>query len=207
MARQYLTDKELEEIALNLSDTDEPAECLNDFESELEFSENGEEFPNATDSDEDRGPGNYYYGKNWYKWAKNPPNKNVRTLAYNLVSHLPGLKGPARDMLNIILEYTNIKITELSYHYHGNHVTFADYLDMNECEIISGISILGGNFQIWREDTASLFSTDGTGRPIFRATMSQNRFLFILSAIRFDNAASRKDRIVEGDKLAAVSQI
>lgn len=28
--------------------------------------------------------------------TKNPPKKNVRTPAHNLVTHLPGLKGPAR---------------------------------------------------------------------------------------------------------------
>lgn len=250
MARKVLTDKQLEEVAANLSDPDECEEGLSDFdescddlsdkesehslhdsESEIDISEyevEEEEIveeENASDPDEaNQVRANYYYGKNRYKWAKTAPKKDVRIPAHNLVMHLPGLKGPARikspstpyeawqllfteDILNIILEHTNAKITELSSNYQGSHVSFVDHLGLTELKAFLGLLYLAGIFKSGREDTASLFSTDGTGRPIFRATMSQKRFLFLLSAIRFDDVASRRNRIDEGDKLAAVSQI
>lgn len=40
----------------------------------------------------------------------------------------------------------------------------------------------------------SLFATDGTGRPIFRASMSKKRFLVLLVALRFDDFQHREVR-------------
>lgn len=118
IARKYLTQEQLEELAANLSDVDEPSDVLNHFgesdedisdnesehslhnsESEVELSNDEEEIVEeeiSSDPEEVNQTGNYYYGKNRYKWAKNPPKRDVRTPAHNLVTHLPGLKGPAR---------------------------------------------------------------------------------------------------------------
>lgn len=51
-----------------------------------------------------------------------------------------------------------------------------------------------------------VFSNDGTGRDIFRCTMSRNRFLFLLLSLRFDNPDDRKERKID-DPTAAVSEI
>lgn len=250
MARRYLTEKELIELAENISDIDENQDNLGGFgESSDDLSDNESEHSvhdsdseieleildeieeggnvgdeNASDCEVVGQTGNYYYGKNRYKWAKNAPQKSVRRPAHNLVMHLPGLKGRAQvtnpstpyeawqllfieDILTIILEHTNAKISEVSFNYQVDRVSFVDHLGLAELKAFLGLIYLAGIFKSGREDTASLFSTDGTGRPIFRATMSEKRFLFLLSALRFDDVASRRDRINEGDKLAAVSEI
>ncbi|KAJ4441090.1 hypothetical protein ANN_10940 [Periplaneta americana] len=43
-------------------------------------------------------------------------------------------------------------------------------------------------------DLEALFSTDGTGRDIFRCTMSVKRVYVILLFLRFDNACDREER-------------
>ena len=65
---------------------------------------------------------------------------------------------------------------------------------------------LGGVFKSNHEDLSSLFATDGTGRDIFRATMTKNRFLFLLAALRFDCIATRTER-QKNDPLATISSI
>lgn len=53
----------------------------------------------ASDDQEDTsGSRNYFYGKNRFKWAKNPPASS-RTRKHNLISHLPGIIGKARDTM------------------------------------------------------------------------------------------------------------
>lgn len=69
----------------------------------------------------------YYYGKNRYKWANNPPLSRVRTPRHNIVTNnsIPYLTENKRndpisisdklfdeDMRNTILTWTNVKITE-----------------------------------------------------------------------------------------------
>lgn len=84
--------------------------------------------------------------------------------------------------------------------------TFTQLLDMDQLKAFIGLLYLQGLFKSGNEDVRSLWATDGTGRDIFRATMSLPRFLFILYALRFDDAITRKERL-KTDKLAAVSNI
>ncbi|KAJ8945552.1 hypothetical protein NQ318_020398 [Aromia moschata] len=51
----------------------------------------------------------------------------------------------------------------------------------------------------------TIFATDGTGRDIFRAVMSKNRFSVLLSALRFDDPTTRTERKKE-NPAAAVSE-
>nr|CAH7731632.1 unnamed protein product [Callosobruchus chinensis] len=76
---------------------------------------------------------------------------------------------------------------------------------MSDLKAFLDLKILAGVFKSEREDADYLWATDGTGRYIFRATMTLKRFLFLLCAIRFDNSDSRADRIVSGDTAAAIS--
>lgn len=61
-------------------------------------------------------------------------------------------------------------------------------------------------FKAGNESVESLFATDGTGRDIFRCTMTKGRFLFLLNALRFDDKNDRQDR-VKDDPGAAISNI
>ncbi|VEN50428.1 unnamed protein product, partial [Callosobruchus maculatus] len=249
MARKFLTDKELEDIILNDSDFEEGPRVSagledsdsdlsdaesehtdHDTDSEQEFSDGDNIQDNLDDamsgdvSNQETSSSSYFYGKSRYKWSRDPPTRDRRTPAHNIVTHLPGLRGSARltnpttplqawqllftdEILEVILKHTNAKITELSAKYHSENVTYVNHLSMSELKAFLGLNILAGVFKSGREDADSLWATDGTGRDIFRATMTLKRFLFLLCAIRFDDPDSRADRIASGDTAAAVSEV
>ena len=167
---------------------------------------------------------NYFYGKNRYKWSKIPPTRTKRTAAHNIISERCGLKGRARAMkpstpneawqlliteeiLEIIVEQTNAKITEFSFRYRSDHISFTNHLGIAELRAFLGLLILAGVFKSGRENLASLWASDGTGRDIFRATMPLQRFLLLLCAERFDDAGTRDERIAAGETAAPISEI
>lgn len=73
-------------------------------------------------------------------------------------------------------------------------------------EGLLGLLYLSGDFKSNHEDVASLFATDGTGRDIFRCVMSLTRFLFLITAVSFDDAQTRQER-KKDDELAPISEI
>lgn len=181
--------------------------------------------PTVVNSDDEEtdifdGPSRYTYSKNRYKWSKIPPTTG-RTRSHNIIVHLPGLKGAARncvektpysfwnlliddDIINIIVECTNEKISELSFSY-GNTASFVEHTNFLEIKALFGLLYLTSVFKSNHEDVEGLFANDGTGRDIFRATMSVKRFLFLLAALRFDSVATRNERL--NDKLRYISEV
>ena len=43
----------------------------------------------------------YYFGKDRTKWRQEPNPQNVRTRTFNIVSHLPGVIGNAKNVIEI----------------------------------------------------------------------------------------------------------
>ncbi|KAG5883342.1 hypothetical protein JTB14_033786 [Gonioctena quinquepunctata] len=146
---RYLTDAELEDIINNLSESsDNKAPLQTEFqESDSNFSdiiiqsvESETESESEHDDDGDdqlsEDKKKCFYGKkNRYKWSKSPP-ASTRTKAENIILQLPWLNGPAANnlpttpygawsllvtdnILDIIVEHTNRKITDESHKYGG----------------------------------------------------------------------------------------
>lgn len=169
---------------------------------------------------------NYWYGrgKNKFKWAKSAPARGTRTPAHNIIPriHLPGIIGPAKDlgnkcselqswecimtydMLNEVVLHTNEKLEEIRVKYKTPEKVELRNTDIVEMRAFIGLLFYSGLFKSNHEDLQSLYATDGTGRDIFRATMSQKRLLTLLSCLRFDSKHDRKTRIND-DKAAAIS--
>lgn len=165
----------------------------------------------------------YYFGKkNCYMWSKES-SKVTRTRAHNIVLLLPGTKNEAKNIdpsdilsswqlfvtnefLQIILMHTNNKIEISRLQYKSPQPTFTKSLDMIELRAFIGLLYLSGVMKSNHENILGLFAEDGTGRDIFRATMSARRFMFILSSLRFDCITTREAR-KSNDRLAAVREI
>ncbi|KAG5869981.1 hypothetical protein JTB14_010136 [Gonioctena quinquepunctata] len=77
-------------------------------------------------------------------------------------------------------------------------------LDGVEFDSFIGLLLYTQIFEPNREDV--LFSKDGTEIDVFRCTMSEERFLFILACLRFDNPDTRNDR-KESNRTAAITYI
>ncbi|KAB0804107.1 hypothetical protein PPYR_01077 [Photinus pyralis] len=162
----------------------------------------------------------YVYGKNRYKWSKRAPTLG-RTRRHNIITHLPGLKAAARnlqdknpvnywsllitdEMISTIVDCTNEKITDLSSTY-GETASFVNFTDSVEMKAFFGLLYLTSAFKSNHEDVEGLFASDGTGRDIFRATMSLKRFMFLLVALRFDSISTRSLR--KTDKFCHIREI
>ncbi|KAG5863293.1 hypothetical protein JTB14_034894 [Gonioctena quinquepunctata] len=79
-------------------------------------------------------------------------------------------------------------------------------LDGVEFNAFIGLLLYTQIFKSNREDVRALFSKDGTGIDVFRCTMSEKRFLFILACLRFDNPDTRHAR-KESNRAAAITYI
>lgn len=151
----------------------------------------------------------YYYGKNRFKWSTDPPSRNVRTQSHNIL-RVPSVRNAVVEngqlsplesfqlifdakMLDIILQWTNKKLGEFRDKYPSEHYTFKE-TDQIELKGFLSLLLYSAAFKSNRESVLSLFATDGTGRPIFRASMSKKRFLVLLVALRFDDFNDRTSR-------------
>ena len=64
------------------------------------------------------------------------------------------------------------------------------------CAVIC-LLIYGGVSESSHEHIESLYKMDGKGRLVFPVVMAKNRFRFLLSVIRFDDKATRTERLEE----------
>lgn len=201
-----------------ISETDNEEEIDTAFiaEEDIEAGQNEVEINNNSTSES-----RYYYGKNRFKWSAEQPQRFSRTPLHNII-RLPtsvgsqNIQDESENLMcrywsqffddsieNIIIEHTNKK---LYIKFESTNKLEAKPLDKTELRAFLGLLLYSSVFKSNRESIDLIFATDGTGRDIFRATMSRLRFLTILSCLRFDNTSDRKERLLS-DPLAAVSEM
>nr|XP_023022605.1 piggyBac transposable element-derived protein 4-like [Leptinotarsa decemlineata] len=169
-------------------------------------------------ADSNRDGNRYFLDKNKSKWAKFPNRRNVRTRSENIVIHLPGVKGIARqkktaidcwllffteDMLDDIVRYTNVKLGNKATKYNTSHQYLVKETDKMEIKAVMGLLYLTGLYKAHRQNMSDLWNTDESGIELFRTTMSLQRFYILLQSLRFDNKHNRDQR-KEIDKLAPI---
>ncbi|UYV64774.1 hypothetical protein LAZ67_3001941 [Cordylochernes scorpioides] len=171
---------------------------------------------------------NYYIGKDQKtKWKKALPPKNVRTRSENIITHLPGVKGEAKNaksildcwnlfiddnILECIVTNTNIYIRNIQQNYSRERD--ANLTNLHEIKALLGIIYFLGVMKANKLNTDDAWARDSTGFELCRISlnifelcrMSENRFRFLLRVIRFDDKATRNERLRQ-DKLAAVRLI
>lgn len=90
------------------SDVDDDEEADPNFEIFNDHFSESEESANEEENGQERG--NFYVGRNnLTKWKKEIPPKNSRTRSHNIISHIPGVKGIAKNMKSE-LELRNMTI-------------------------------------------------------------------------------------------------
>lgn len=160
----------------------------------------------------------FYYGKDGTKWKKLAPPKNIRTRRENIVSHLPGTIKEGKevmtpldswnllfnDIIDLVVKYTNIYITEISERYKDKRD--AKSTTVSEMKAFIGLLYLAGLDHGAKKNLKDFWCQDGLGSELFIATMAQRRFRFLLRVIRFDDKRNRANRS-EIDKLAPVREM
>lgn len=124
-----------------------------------------------------------------------------------MVSDRPGSKGEARNakspgeawsclidnnILDNIVECTNIYISSVKDNFNRE----CDALPTNRGEIkaLFGLLYFARMMKSNRLNIKDIWATDGSRISLFPTTMGQNRFLFLLRCLRFDNINTRQSR-------------
>nr|CAH7765836.1 unnamed protein product [Callosobruchus chinensis] len=153
------------------------------------------------------------------KWRKHQYPLNVRTRRQNIISHLPGPKGNAKNsttplqtfqnfidqnIIDAIVENTNISISSIKEQYQDPQ----DVTPTNATEIhaLIGLLILIGTFKSSRRFLREFWETNGTGVEIFPAVMGYRRMKFLLQCLRFDNIFTRQNRKAT-DQFAPIREV
>ncbi|UYV63721.1 hypothetical protein LAZ67_2005419, partial [Cordylochernes scorpioides] len=191
---QSESDMNCDVIICDLSDTsDTEIYSYHDTDSE-QNSEADEELPND-DSE-------FYFGKDGVtKWKNTMWQKTqIRTRSVNIISQLPGPKSEAKSIESESDAFTKIIDNEdFSRERDAKLTTVTEILDLFGLLIMSGVK-RAAHFT-YKE----LWAVDGSGVEIVRAIMSQERFLFLLRCLRFDDITTRKER-KKLDKLAPIRE-
>lgn len=164
----------------------------------------------------------YFYGKNGFKWSAVEPKRFIKTPLHNII-RLPVVRysNITKEMNNeynfwsiffddeimeILLTCTNKKLNLMRIKYKNPQEYSLKDLDNIELKAFLGLLVYSSVFKSNHEDLNILFSTEGYGRDIFRATMSKKRFEILLCALRFDDIEKRKENL-KTDSLIAISNI
>lgn len=150
------------------------------------------------------------------RWRKMFPPRNVRTRQENYVVRLPTTRLPTRNlktpidiwkyfvnnaMLEIIVENTNKYIDSIRSNFSRDRD--ARHTDILEVQALIGLIYYAARLKANRVNPDELWKTDGSSIEMFRLTMSLPRFKFLLRCIRFDDKATRENRLKE-DKLTPI---
>lgn len=153
------------------------------------------------------------------KWYRKPPPQNVRTAARNIIIHLPGVKGLAKnastpfeawnqlfdnDMLFHIVACTNKYIDKKKDKFSRERD--AQQTSFEEIKAFIGVLYICGIMKSSHLNTKDIWEKDGTGIDVVMCTMSRSRFHFLMQAIRFDDITTRATRR-QVDKITHVRYI
>lgn len=210
-------EEEKEESDVEFDDQEESGEEDNLERQDLD-TDTEQEISDSEDDFSERQP--TFVGKDKVTvWKKHVPNKCVKTKPSNIIKQLPGVKRIAKDLkreidiwkyffskqvLNLIVHYTNQHIQSFRANYQRERD--AKDTDLIEIEALFGLLYLAGVLKSNRLNIDELWSQNGTGVELFRLTMSQCRFRFLLVHIRFDNLTTRDER-KQTDKLAPIREV
>ncbi|UYV65948.1 PBRM1, partial [Cordylochernes scorpioides] len=204
----------------NIPNPDDEESETDDHIEERNWSTDTEQYTLSEEENNEDPSFNYYIGKDQKtKWKKALPPKNVRTRSENIITHLPGVKGEAKNaksildcwnlfiddnILECIVTNTNIYIRNIQQNYCRERD--ANLTNLHEIKALLGIMYFLGVMKANKLNTDDAWARDSTGFELCRIAMSENRFRFLLRVIRFDDKATRNERLRQ-DKLAAVRLI
>lgn len=147
-------------------------------------------------------------GKNGHKWSTKVPQRSKRTARRNIVHFIPGSKGGAKtcstfsdyflhffsdDIVSTILCYTNDEIRKQSQKYTDKSSTVAA-VTKEELMGLFGILIMSAVKKDNHLNAKQMFDSKISG-SFYKGCMSCERFLFLINCLRFDNKATREERV------------
>ena len=204
------------------SETDDETQphISNESETDAEEGEN-ESDADAVQPAPKRGRHSFLRSNSGYKWSTNIPEKRGRR-SLPSSSHICSPKGEALNattaleswsvlftdkILEIIIRYTNAEIKVKNDAMRDKNIPLRPYhkdVDLVELKGLIGLLYYAGNNKVNNVTTKFLWSIHAS--PLYKSTMTQNRFTFLLECLRFDDKSTRAQR-KEADRFTHVREI
>lgn len=208
-------------------ETESAHESEEDADSDAEQVEAGEEGSSGESSTQQQAQplrkrqrrASYLRSKSGFAWSQNAPESLGRR---SRTDHVASPEGQAlnvstpleswtllftTDILNIIVTHTNGEIARKveKMKEKGQRVeTYQKPVDLVELKALIGLLYFAGLHKVNNTCARNLWSP--YGMSLFRLTMPENRFQFLLLSVRFDDINTRTERKAE-DRLANIREI
>ena len=192
---------ELRRLVL-LDDVEENSAEVEDLGGESDIASEDEV---AEDEDDQPTVDSFFIGKDKKtKWLKKPPSAIRSARPQNILTHLPGVKGNARncktklecrnclfteDILEMMIKYTNQYIDTIKHKFTRERD--ANHTDLIEIRAFIGLLYLAGAYRAKRQSLEELWGTEGDGIEKFALVMNLKRFKFLIRCLRFDDQSTR----------------
>ncbi|KAK9712124.1 Transposase IS4 [Popillia japonica] len=160
-----------------------------------------------------------YFIGNTTKWYIAPGSKRKQIAAHNLIMHLPGVIGTARnaknpiecwsclftnDLLQCVVKYTNQCIEFINEKFAPDRDV--KLLDLVELKAFLVLLYLAAAYTVSRQSLEGLWGANGDGIEKFSLVRNLKRFKFIVRCLRFEDRLTRAVRKRE-DRLSAVREV
>ncbi|KAM9323738.1 piggyBac transposable element-derived protein 4-like [Gastrophryne carolinensis] len=209
----YIVDDNESEDTQQQTDTDEQ---VSEEEDDVEYQPDTDTDSSVQSDEEVTGaeaaPAERFKSKSGkISWSSVPPDVHGRADAANVIKMTPGFTRFAvtrasdiktcfdlfmpLSIKKVIIAMTNLEGKKV----HGN---MWNDLHNDDLDAYIGVLLLAGVYKSCNEATDSLWDAS-TGRNIFRATMSLQKFQMISRVLRFDN----RDTRTKSDKLAPIRDV
>jgi hypothetical protein len=201
----------------NSSESEEDAQFSENEIDEVDDDANESDVVETSDQSDDdtheaSEPHSMLVSKNEEVWSQVPPNVR-QTLSNNVMHGKSGPTSEARRKITSISDAFHLFVTKdiveaIVKHTNAEGVKTRDNWKLTsyvEIETFIGLSILAGVFRSNHESLMSLWDTE-MGRPIFRKTMSLERFKQLNAMLRFDDKETRSFRR-RNDKFAPIRDV
>ncbi|XP_039291956.1 piggyBac transposable element-derived protein 4-like [Nilaparvata lugens] len=223
--RRFLEDDDDEDPAANedlgeesdIDSQDEVEEQQGDSDTEQDC----DKFSDDEDTTSEKTDETFFLGKdkktNWLK--KSPGSTFCRVQSQNIVTHLPGVKGNARNAKSAFECWSNLFtdnildtiVTCTNQYMNSIKDQFSRERDIKPTDVIElkayiGLLYLAGAYKANRQCLEELWGAEGDGVEKFSLVMNLKRFKTLTHCLRFDDRTNRADR-KKYDRLAPVREV
>ena len=164
-----------------------------------------------------------YTGRNGHKWEDRPIGRIGRAAPLKQTIYAPAARGLARNIVSPlelwkllidssiikrIMEFTNQEIQRRREEREKKRQVHQSYHNpTNETELYAlfGLLYILGVFKASMVDANEMWS-NRYGVTLYRATMSEQRFRYLLVCLRFDDRTTRETRVYS-DNFAAIREV
>ncbi|XP_071578235.1 piggyBac transposable element-derived protein 4-like [Temnothorax nylanderi] len=158
----------------------------------------------------------FMYSVNYFKWSVTPPTEEEETEADKVPDYEPEVLSDAKnkdtpievwsllftdEMLSKIVEYTNVELSQKRKNCKEKNLNKLSDINLEELKALIGILYFCGV-----QENSRNISKLWKSSSVFRSIMSQQRFVYLIALLQFDDKSTRRERR-QSDRLAPIRDL